>query len=49
MKISQSEHGGNGVSARVVNQWLPRATGDLRPKPGHLPGLGLCRAQALLP
>src|ERR1700730_8389017 len=24
MKISQSEQGGNGGSARVVNQWLPR-------------------------
>src|SRR6266403_6058525 len=23
MKISHPEHGGNGVSPRVVNQWLP--------------------------
>jgi hypothetical protein len=25
VKISQPEHGGNGVSAVVVNQWLPFA------------------------
>jgi len=24
VKISQLEHGGNGVSASVVNQWLPQ-------------------------
>jgi len=30
MKISQPEHGGNGVSARVVNQSLPCVPVDLR-------------------
>src|ERR1700750_541276 len=29
VKISQLEHGGNGVSVSVVNQWLPQ----ISPKP----------------
>jgi hypothetical protein len=51
MKISQPEHGGNGVSARVVNQWLPLGglglpymPVDLRACGGHFTP-ALCRFQ----
>jgi len=30
MKISHPERGGNGVSPGVVNEWLPRASVELR-------------------
>ena len=30
VKISQPEHGGNGVCSRVVNEWLPCVSVDLR-------------------
>jgi hypothetical protein len=30
MKISHPEHGGNGESRGVVNQWLPWSAVDLR-------------------
>jgi len=33
MKISHPEHGGNGVSGCVVNQWLRSHAVELRPRP----------------
>jgi hypothetical protein len=33
MKISHPEHGGNGVSACVVNQWLRSHAVELRARP----------------